>query len=609
MLRRHLLLCGLMIYALAMNWSQISAEPAAENAPDKDRDNAAADEPDDADDEPLPAKPAGKKGHKLTAEQTTPTHMQVRVIQPAHDGKPVSLATFCLARNGNILACVAEHSLNAEVPEDEAPPRKQKTQSFVQEYSCDGKLLHEIPVSFSATAINIAPNGEVFIAGEGKMARIVDGKVTGETPTPHIGDYETFKKQVLEAAKEEVAEFCKDFDEQIEALKEKIAALETKSKEQELTKREQAQLKSSKQALNVQEQQVQAITGSMGDPDEQVRERLVVTALAVTGEDVFVSVMSVKGHGYEVWRTDHEFKQPKKVVASLSGCCGQMDIQARGDRLFVAENGKFQISVRDRDGKRLASFGKRDRNSVDGFGSCCNPMNLRCCDNGDILAAESSIGNIKRFNAQGEFVGLIGKAKIGIGCKHVALASDESRDHYYMMNVDRGHIAVLIPAGEVPPETEAEKTARIARDGFSQRLVGQWEREVLDPKKKAAKNPLVGLIGSLVGADDEEGLRMPEHVFDAVTFSANGKIQVDGGMLGIYARDSELSWEGVALNGKVLDVTFNMDGAEFTSAKIEMVSDDEVEICSQNFGSGEFGKKFKFKRQKTAEKPKTEKRR
>ncbi len=94
----------------------------------------------------------------------------------------------------------------------------------MQEYSFDGKLLKEIPVAFSVTAINIGPKDDVFIAGSGKMARIVDGKVTGETPTPHIGDYEAFKKQVVKSAEKEIAEFRKDIDEQITALKKQVGS-------------------------------------------------------------------------------------------------------------------------------------------------------------------------------------------------------------------------------------------------------------------------------------------------------------------------------------------------------------------------------------------------
>lgn len=616
MLRRHLLiLCALLASASFVIWSHGSTESAVQPNAAEDDDEFLAfapeveigDESAVEDDDPLPAKPAGKNARKLTPQQTTATHKQARVIQPMHDGKPVSLATFCLGRNGNILACVADNS--GAFPGQHSRAGNSKVGSYVQEYAFDGKLLKEIPVGFHVTAINIGPKDDVFIAGAGKMARIVDGIVTGEAPTPQIGDYEAFKKQVAKTAENETAEYRKMFDEQISSLKKQVETLEAKAKKEELTKREEAKLKSTQQALKMQEQQIEAIVGQMGDPEVMARQRMVVTALGVTSEDVFVSVMSTKGHGYEVWRTDYDFKEPKKVVSSLSGCCGQLDIQARDDRLYIAENGKFEVSVRDRDGKRLSGFGRRDRSAADGFGSCCNPMNVRCCNNGDILAAESSIGNIKRFNAKGEFVSLVGKAKIGIGCKHVALAYDESRDRYYMMNVDKAHIAVLIPVGEVPPESEAEKAARIARDEFSKTLVGKWERDGREQKKKPAKSALNGLIGSLFGGSDDEGpgMAMPEQPFDAVTFSANGGIQVEGGMLGMYARGNELSWEAVALTGKALDVAFNMDGAEFINGRIEKQSDDEIEIRSQNFGSGNFGKPFKFKRIKPAEKPQPEK--
>lgn len=614
MLRRHLFLCGFLASALLINGSHVTAEPATKVRTGTTQRvvapaSAVQDEDDADDDEPLPAKSAGKTSRKLTEEQTTPTHKQVRAFQPMHDGKPVRLATFCLAKNGNILACVSENSGDGEFPARRGRAANVKARSFVQEYAFDGKLLKEIPVAFSVTAINVGPKDDVFIAGEGKMARIVDGKVTGESPTPQIGDYEAFKKQVAKAAEDEMAEYRKMFDEQINLLKKQVETLEAKAKKEELTKREEAKLKSTQQSLKMQEQQVEAIVGQMGDADQMARQRMTVTALGVTAEDVFVSVMSTKGHGYEVWRTDYDFKEPKKVVTSLSGCCGQLDIQARDDRLFIAENGKFEVSVRDRDGKRLSSFGRRDRSAADGFGSCCNPMNVRCCNNGDILAAESSIGNIKRFSAKGEFVSLVGKAKIGIGCKHVALAYDESRDRYYMMNVDKAHIAVLIPVGEVPPETEAEKAARIARDEFGKKLVGRWEREGLDPKKKSAKSPLAGLIGSVFGDSDDDGpgRTMPEQPFDAVTFSEKGKIEIEGGMLGMYARGNAFSWEPLSLNGKVLDIAFNMDGAEFTNGRIEMRAEDEIEIRSQTFGNGVYGKPYKFKRIKTAEQPKPEK--
>src|SRR5260370_34676788 len=126
MLRRHLLLCGIMAPALVVNWSPVFAEPASRSESGKNQkvdaqatesENEVADE----DDDPLPKKPASKKARRLTAEQKTPTHKQVRIIQPLHDDKPVSLATFCLAQNGNILACVATTSPDADSLADESP--------------------------------------------------------------------------------------------------------------------------------------------------------------------------------------------------------------------------------------------------------------------------------------------------------------------------------------------------------------------------------------------------------------------------------------------------------------------------------------------------------
>jgi hypothetical protein len=178
-----------------------------------------------------------------------------------------------------------------------------------------------------------------------------------------------------------------------------------------------------------------------------------------------------------------------------------------------------------------------------------------------------------------------------------------------MMNVDKGHIAVLIPVGEVPPETEAEKAANAARAEFSRRLTGRWVRAGIQPKKKQTGNPLTGLINSVLGNDDQDDQEatMPEEPFNSVVFSENGNIKVDGGMLGIYLNNNNPSWEAVALDGKVLEVAFNMEGAEFTGAKIEVLSDDEIEIRAQTFGSGEFGKAYKFTREKPAQKPQAEK--
>ena len=57
-------------------------------------------------------------------------------------------------------------------------------------------------------------------------------------------------------------------------------------------------------------------------------------------------------------------------------------------------------SMQYRHGRTQGNFGKRDRTSRAGFGSCCNPMNSLSMSDGTVLTAESSIGHIKRFDTR-----------------------------------------------------------------------------------------------------------------------------------------------------------------------------------------------------------------
>ena len=167
----------------------------------------------------------------------------------------------------------------------------------MQVYSPDGKLIEEIPVPFNATAINVGEKGVVFIAGEGKLAKIIDGKVAAVASTPHIGDYDEFKKKVVASAKEEMEEFCKDFKVQIKDIQKQIDAIESRGKQKELTKRDQAKLTSLKASLDMQNAQLKAFDRT-ADEDELVRERLVVDGPGESRlDDVFVSVMSAEWAG------------------------------------------------------------------------------------------------------------------------------------------------------------------------------------------------------------------------------------------------------------------------------------------------------------------------
>ena len=86
---------------------------------------------------------------------------------------------------------------------------------------------------------------------------------------------------------------------------------------------------------------------------------------------VFIATGSPEGYGYDVWRFNDKLESPTKVVTQLRGCCGQMDVQACSTGLFVAENSRHQVRHFDFEGEKVNEWGKRAREGVRGFGSCC----------------------------------------------------------------------------------------------------------------------------------------------------------------------------------------------------------------------------------------------
>lgn len=507
------------------------------------------------------------------------THKQARVFTPKHNGEKIGLNTYCLTPTGDLLLCVGGPSVHYSPKADqpgEYEIKKIKEDALVQLYSPDEKLLKEIKLDFKPTAINMLPGGKEFVvAGEGWVARMtLEGEQIKKSRTPNVGDMEQFKAKALKEAKAQAAQFTSQFETMIKQAEKKLAKLEEKP-EADRTKAIKAQIEAQQTTIKQYKEQLAQIEESMGvnDPEAAVNERLTVTAIAATDKDVFISLRKLNGHGYDVWRTSHEFTEGEKVVEDLGGCCGQMDIQASKDSLLVAENGKFQVGIYDRDGEMTKSFGKRDRKSNEGFGSCCNPMNVRCCADGSILTAESSIGDIKRFSADGKFIGYVGRAKIAGGCKHVALEFDAARNRYYMQHQDKGHICVLVPLSEISGPTEDELLAKAAREGLGAKLVGSWSV----PGAKKGKAAGGGLVRALLGG--QQGSQNPA---DQVTFSDNGEMKITGGMLAMYAGTGTLEWVAIQQTDNRLTLGVVMDGVETFNFKVTFNTDETVKIdlCS-----------------------------
>jgi sugar lactone lactonase YvrE len=162
-----------------------------------------------------------------------------------------------------------------------------------------------------------------------------------------------------------------------------------------------------------------------------------------------------KGYGFALWRMDLTFGSPKKVLSQLSGCCGQMDVQVQGDKIYVAENTRHRVAIFDRDGKAAGAFGGKGRESKGAeFGGCCNPMNCRITSDGDVYTAESE-GIVKKFNAKGEFVAHIGTVKLTGGCKNVAVAASPQGDKVYFCDLPGSRFLVLEQSTKAPVRAAA----------------------------------------------------------------------------------------------------------------------------------------------------------
>lgn len=544
----------------------------------------------------------------LHAEKPTPhesTHKQVHKLTPTHDGRPVELNTFAVDSEGNILACVTDSNSDSKV-----------SRSLLQVYSPEGTLVRETRLPFNATAVNQAPSGIVFIAGDGQVGKVgADGKLLTTADAPHLGDREALRKQVEEDSKEQMKQVTEMYSSQVERVEEMMKVISEKEDATDRDKKRMASLKSQLEMFTKQQEMMETTYSEFYSVEAMMANAMSISSLAVNSKDVFLCCQT--GRGYDVWRTDHDFSSPSKVVSGLSGCCGQCDIQADEENLVLAENTKFKVSLLDREGKRLTSFGSRAVESEDGFGSCCNPMNVRCCSNGDILTAESSIGTIKRYNKEGDFLGTVGKANIGGGCKHVAIGFDEKRDRYYMQYEDKDQICVMWPLSEAPEFTAEELEAKAAREGLGELLLGDGKSQSSEwsvaGTKTAAKTEsgllealgaaLVSVTADAAAVESKAGTETAPAVSDDVAseddgrdvveeseveigdlyndvepsanyfkFSSDGKLEVRGG----YSEGANGGWAAVSqdLKTKTLIIAQLEEGIRYYNYKIKFTDDD-----------------------------------
>lgn len=347
------------------------------------------------------------------------SHLQSGEVKVKAESSRGTLQTLVLADDNRILALVAQpRGFNSA---------GKKTVSEIHAYDFDGKKLNDWTVDFHAHAIGAAPDGTVYVAGDGRVASYdKDGKVIGKpAELPHIADM--FKD--MDALRKKAEEELKKQQEQMKAslkaarkqFEDRIKKIE-EVKEEERTKAQQRQLEQAKSILKSYDEMEKQDRGMSVDQyiNSMTARARTINAVAVSDTDVYIACGETEGWGYAVWRFTRDLTEPKKILSDLGGCCGQMDVKTHGGNLVVALNTKKQFGIYNRDGESLGTHGLTGGNS---FGGCCNPMNT--CTNGssgDIFTAESE-GIVRRFSPKGDFIGVVGTVKISGGCKNVAIGA------------------------------------------------------------------------------------------------------------------------------------------------------------------------------------------
>jgi len=519
------------------------------------------------------------------AANPEPTHKAALSIYPKLDSKKLPFKTFSMSPQRELwLCCSALPNQSSDKPS-----------GAILVYSVEGEFLRSIDLAFVPQAIGFSQDGSsAFVAGSGTIAKLgTDGSVVKSIDAPNVGNKEEALEEMRKAAEEQSKQLRESMQMQVSQVEKQIAKMEEEPEDETETqaKRRNRRLKILKQQLDQFEQMLTQVESTQNVVDDSSLTQLMrSTGVAVSKQDLFVSLPTTKGFGYDVWRMNFDLEEPTIVIQRGSGCCGQYDIQSDGENLVIAENGSFQVAVYDRDGKAVSHFGERATNKPEGFGSCCNPMNVRCCENGDVLTAESSIGHIKRFSSKGEFLGFVGTAPIGGGCKHVAIAHDTVSDRYFMFNQDRSCISVLVPIDKLEGETDDEKLAREAREGLGMKLVGSWEIEDANSKNSPAglldADSLYDYYASLMKhvAFHADGTAVRGQTPSKEGSKENAENQGLFGLLTKIAGEessqespqgdgSDCSWKAISQTDKELTIAFLEGGIQSFNAKIEFEND------------------------------------
>lgn len=180
---------------------------------------------------------------------------------------------------------------------------------------------------------------------------------------------------------------------------------------------------------------------SNAEIENQVRRMAAATAVAASGDDVFVCARG--NSGYTVYRMTRQLEGITPIIKGLNGCCGQMDFTAKDGTIYLAANCESKVVKYDREGKRIGDFGKDKERKDSYFNGCCEPKNVCIGPDGSLYVAESAQCCINRFSVDGKLLDRVGVVKGNTGCVRVTVGVNRDASLVYMLDTSKSMIRVL----------------------------------------------------------------------------------------------------------------------------------------------------------------------
>lgn len=396
------------------------------------------------------------------ADESKGTHKPKGTISISTGESNAEIKTFCVDKKGRLLIAAGGTQFSYERSSDGNYEMKQVDMpSAIHVFGNNGKEIAVWKIDVTPQALAVGSDNSVYAAGMGRIVKLDEnGTVLATIESPHMKELPSLPPipekddEESDAEKEARQNRLKEIKEEMKPVMKRLVennketAKAKKDKDEEKITSLQADQEKIMQEYSILAQEQRKLQTTKRSAAIEARNSALqarsVRSIAVTKDHIFVCTPPPKGYGNEVWRMDADFGNPKVIVKKLSGCCGQMNIGSTGDKLVVPENGRMKVHVYDSEGKQLESWGDRDSDKAgSGFGSCCNPMNVAFDDEGNILTSEASVGAIKRFKQDGEFLGLVAQSNIVPGCKHTPIGLSLDGKKAYMLDLTRKQIVVL----------------------------------------------------------------------------------------------------------------------------------------------------------------------